>query len=100
VLRSSTKITVRIHVSACGSRSVEGARIYATAVPFNQYSIPAEATTGADGWASLIMTQRSGFPASRQQQLLAMFVRASKGSDPPSGGVSARRLISFPVNLG
>jgi hypothetical protein len=99
VLRSSTKITVRLHVTACGSRSVQGAMVYATAVPFNQYTIPAEAATGADGWASLTMSQQVGYPASRQQQLLTMFVRASKTGDPELGGISTRRLISFPVNL-
>jgi hypothetical protein len=99
VLRSSAKITVRLHVTACGSRSVQGAMVYATAVPFNQYTIPAEAATGADGWASLTMSQQVGYPASRQQQLLTMFVRASKTGDPELGGISTRRLISFPVNL-
>ena len=100
VLRSSKQITVRLHVSACGGRDVKGASVYATAVPFNQYSIPAEAMTGSDGWATLTMSQQSGFPASGKQQLLAMFVRASKTGDPAAGGVSARRLISFPVKLG
>ncbi len=99
VLRSSTQITVRLHVTACGSRSVQGAMVYATAVPFNQYSIPAEVATGTDGWASLTMAQLAGYPASRQQQLLTMFVRASKTGDPDLGGVSTRRLISFPVRL-
>jgi hypothetical protein len=100
VLRTSKQITVRLHVSACGNRSVLGAMVYATAVPFNQYSIPAEAATGADGWATLTMSQQAGYPASRQQHLLTMFVRASKTGDPALGGVSARRLISFPVKLG
>lgn len=100
VVRSSKQITVRLHVSACGSRDVRGAMVYATAIPFNQFSIPAQATTGADGWATLVMAQQRGFPASGKQQLLAMFVRASKAGDPASGGVSARRLISFPVKLG
>jgi len=97
--RSTQQITVRVHVTACGSRVVQGAMVYATAVPFNQYSIPAEAATGADGWASLTMSRQAGYPASRQQQLLTMFVRASKAGDPDLGGVSTRRLISFPVNL-
>jgi hypothetical protein len=99
VRRSSQQITVRVHVTACAGRSVQGAMVYATAVPFNQFSIPAEAATGADGWASLTMSQQAGYPASSQQQLLTMFVRASKASDPDLGGVSTRRLISFPVNL-
>jgi hypothetical protein len=97
--RSPGQLTVRIHVSACGGRTVQGAMVYVTAVPFNQFSIPAEVATGADGWATLTMAQQAGYPASTRQQLLAVFVRASKPGDPALAGVSSRRLISFPVNL-
>jgi hypothetical protein len=99
ILRSTKKITVRLHVTACGSRAVSGAMVYTTAVPFNQFSIAAATPTGTDGWATLTMSQLSGYPAARHQQLLAMFVKASKTGDPALGGVSTRKLISFPVNL-
>jgi hypothetical protein len=97
--RSSQQITVTVHVTACGGRPVQGALVYATAVPFNQFTVPARTSTGADGSVALAMNQQTGFPAARRQQLLAMFVRASKPGDPALGGVSARRLISFPVDL-
>ncbi|HUZ81258.1 MAG TPA: hypothetical protein VMU73_03355, partial [Gaiellaceae bacterium] len=51
ISRSSTDVTVRFHVSACNGRSVSNALVYVTAVPFQQFSIPAETPTGADGWA-------------------------------------------------
>src|SRR5579862_1602895 len=38
--RSSQQINVTVHVSACGGRPVQGALVYATAVPFNQYTVP------------------------------------------------------------
>jgi hypothetical protein len=96
--RSSETITVRFHVS-CRGKAVQGALVYVTAVPFSQYSIPSEATTGADGWAQLTLNQARFFPASSRQQLLVMFARARKGGEDPLGGVSTRRLVSFPVDL-
>jgi hypothetical protein len=97
VARDSADITVRIHVSACKGRDVSGALVYATAVPFEQFNVPPEASTGSDGWASLTLHQASFFPASSRQQLLTMFIRARKNGEDPLGGISARRLISFPM---
>jgi hypothetical protein len=99
ITRSTTQLTLHVRVTACGGRPVQGALVYATAVPFAQFSVAPEATTAADGTANLTMAQLRNFPASRQQQLLAMFLRARKPGENPLGGVSSRLLVSFPVSL-
>jgi hypothetical protein len=97
--RSTQGLTVRFRVSACGGRPVQGALVFVTAVPYNQFSVPSERQTGADGWAELTMQRLQGYPAARQQQLLVMFARARKASENALGGISTRRLVSFPVRL-
>jgi hypothetical protein len=99
ISRSTTDVTVRFHVSACNGRAVQGALVLAEAIPFSQFTIPAEAPTGADGWVTLVMHQDRFFPASSRQQLLAVFVRARKPGENVLAGISSRRLVSFPVNL-
>ncbi len=98
VRRFTRTITLRFRVT-CGGKAVQGAFVYATAVPFNQFTNSAQQPTGADGVAQLTMTQLSGFPAARRQQLLVIFVRARKPGENLLGGISTRRLVSFPVDL-
>ena len=98
VRRSTRAITLRFQVT-CSGKLVQGALVYATAVPFNQFTNSAEQPTGADGSAQLTMTQLSGFPAAARQQLLVVFVRARKPGENALGGISTRRLVSFPVDL-
>ena len=92
-------LSIRVHVSACGGRSVQGALIYAAAVPFNQFTVPPEVQSGGDGWATINQPQLGGYPASSRQQLLAVFLRARKSGEPQGQGVSTSRLVSFKVNL-
>jgi hypothetical protein len=99
VTPSASTIQLRVRVTACDGRPVQGALVYATAGPYNQYTIPPEATSGSDGYATLTMTQLSGFPAARKQRLLVFFVRARKAGEPVAGGISTRLLVSFPDSL-
>ena len=45
---------------------MQGALVYATAVPFNQLSIPSEKQTNSSGWAELDFRMLAGFPVSWQ----------------------------------
>lgn len=99
IVGSTNTIVARFRVAACSGKPVQGALVYVTAVPYNMFSVPPEATTGADGWAELRMNRQRGFPATPRQQLLVMFVRARAPGGNLLGGISTRRLVSFPVDL-
>lgn len=92
-------LTIKVHISACGGRAVQGALVYAAAVPFNQFTV-SEVQTGADGWATITSQQQNGYPANPgRQTLLAVFLRARKAGDAQGQGVFTARLVSFPVRL-
>jgi hypothetical protein len=95
----TSEIIIRYHVSACGGRPVQGALVYATAVPFRQLATPPEQPTGQDGWTELRFRTLAGFPVSNRQQLIALFARARKSGENLLGGISTRRLFSLRVNL-
>ena len=99
VTRSTSTIQLRYRVTACGGRPVQGAAAYGTPVPYNQFTT-GNATTGADGFATMTLSRMSGFPAAHRQQLLTIFARASKPGEQIVAGVSTRLLTAFHVRLG
>ena len=88
----SFSLQVRIG-STCGL-DIQGASVYVTAVPYNQFDIPAEKLTGSDGTATLSFSRLSNFPASSKQQQLTLFIRATKPGEDVLAGVSTRRLVA------
>jgi hypothetical protein len=98
IRRDTQTIVMRFHITACGGRSIIGALVYQTPTPYQQFSA-GEQPTGSDGWATLTLHRLRFFPAAKQQQLLVVFVRARKNGEDLLGGISARRLVSFRVNL-
>jgi hypothetical protein len=100
VITLGTKtFSVRFHVSDTCGTPVKGAQVYATGVPYNMISIPSQQATDDSGNVTLQFNTLRGFPATPKQQLMVMFVRASKPGDPVLAGISTRRLVSFRVNL-
>jgi len=94
VRRSTQSIQLHLTVTACGTRPVQGASVFATAIPYNQFAV-GQGTTGANGTLVLTETRRSGFPAGPHQSLLAVFVRTWKQGEPVTGGVSSSRVVAF-----
>jgi hypothetical protein len=101
VLTSGTQsFQLRVHVtstSPCGG-DVQGALVYGTGTPFNQFTIE-EQPTDSTGWASLTFQRLSNFPVNNKQGILAMFLRARKSGENVLGGVTGYRLVSVDVNL-
>jgi hypothetical protein len=99
ITRGTGLFTVTIHVSDTCGDPVQGAQVYATGVPYHMVSIPAQQSTDSSGSVSMQFKTMSGFPATPRQQLMVLFVRASKQGDPVLAGISTRRLVSLRVNL-
>jgi hypothetical protein len=99
VTRSTAAVQLHFLVTACNGRPVQGANLYAISIPYNQFA-GQRATTGADGTVTLTESRMPGFPADHRQELLAVLARASKPGEPLIGGITSRRVVSFPVSLG
>jgi hypothetical protein len=92
--KGTDSFTLKVGVGSTCSRDVIGASVYVTAVPYNQFSIPAEELTGNDGTATLVFHRDANFPASSKQQQLTLFIRATKPGEDPLAGISTRRLVA------
>lgn len=88
--------TLKVRIGSTCSVNIKGASVYVTAVPYNQFSIPAEELTGDEGTAILVFHRDANFPASNQQQQLTLFIRATKPGEDPLAGISTRRLVAIP----
>jgi hypothetical protein len=97
VTRRARTLNLHVQITACSGRPVQGATVFATAIPFNQFAAAA-VTTDANGMVLMVEKRQSGFPASRHQRLLAVFVRASKPGEPATAGVSTSRVVSFHIS--
>ena len=94
---SGQDVVVRYRVSDTCGQPVQGALVYATAVPFGQLATPPESATGSTGFVSLTFRTLSGFPLGKNQRSVAIFVRARKPGEDLLTGISARRLFAIPI---
>jgi hypothetical protein len=97
ITRSTHSIHLHFQVTACGGRPVQGATVYASAIPFNQFTT-ASVTSDSNGAVTINETRLKGFPAARHQRLLAVLARASKPGEPLTAGVSTARVVSFHIS--
>lgn len=97
VTRRTKTIHLHFTITACGGRPVQGATVFATAIPYNQFSTAA-VTSDSNGSVTINETRLKGFPAARHQRLLAVFARASKPGEPLTAGVSTSRVVSFHIS--
>jgi hypothetical protein len=97
VTRRARTIHLNIQITACGGRPVQGALVFATPIPYNQFAGPA-VHTDPNGKVTITEKRQSGFPAGRRQRLLAVLIRASKEGEPLTAGVSTVRVVSFHIS--
>ena len=89
-------VTLRIRVSDTRGRLVQGALVYATAVPFGRVSTPPETATGSNGIVTLTVQANSRLEL-RRGTAVQFFLRARKPGDDILAGVSSRRLVQVPI---
>ncbi len=92
--KGTQSFSLQVRVGSTCGLNIQGASVYVTAVPYNQFDIPAEKLTGSDGTATLSFSRLSNFPASSKQQQLTLFIRATKPGEDVLAGVSTRRLVA------
>jgi hypothetical protein len=98
VTSGTQSFVFRVHVTSTCGGPVQGAIVYATPTPFNQFD-ETQSNSGSDGWASLTFSRQANFPVNGKQQILAMFVRASKPGESTLAGITGFRLVNVAVNL-
>ena len=94
-LTSRSSFTARFRVTDTCGRAVQGALVYAIALPYGLIGNAPEAQTDGTGWATIVMQPTARLGLGRGA--LTMFVRARKPGEYLLGGVSTRRLVQLGV---
>src|SRR4029079_12697910 len=91
--KQTQSFSLRVRIGSTCGIDIQGASVYVTAVPYNQFDIQDERLTCGDGTTILSFRRLSNFPASSKQQQLTLFIRATKPGEDILAGVSTRRLV-------
>ena len=89
-------VTLRIRVNDTRGRLVQGALVYATAVPFGRVTVAPETTTDSRGIATISVraTERLALTPGTAVQF---FLRTRKPGEDILAGVSSRRLVQVAI---
>ena len=98
VVRSRDPFTARFRVTDTRGLVVRGALVYMLGLPYGRIANVPEQQTGTDGWVTFQVQPTARLPLVNGGALV-VFVRARKQGEDLLGGISARRLVSFRVNL-
>jgi len=96
--RNTQSFQLRVHITSTCGGSVQGAIVYGTPTPFNQFG-ETQSNTANDGWATLSFNRQPNFPVNGKQQILAMFLRANKPGESTLAGITGFRLVNVNVSL-
>lgn len=89
-------VTLRIRVSDTRGRLVQGALVFASAVPFGRVTAAPETPTDASGIASIVVRPTARLPLQRGASVV-FFLRARKPGENLLAGISTRRLVQVRV---
>jgi hypothetical protein len=95
ILTSRAAVVARFHVSDTRGFSIQGALVYALALPYGWTGNAPEATTDGTGWATITLQPTAAMPL--RAGALVIFVRARKPGDNLLAGVSTRRLVQVSI---
>jgi len=95
VMTSRASVTARFHVSDTRGFSIQGALVYALALPYGWTGNAPEVATDNTGWATITLQPSAAMPM--RPGALVIFVRARKAGDNLLAGVSTRRLVQVSI---
>jgi len=95
-LRRRRTLVGRFHVSDLRGFSIQGALVYALALPYGWVATAPEVQTDGSGWAPIAFRPTSRLPLHRGT-FLVVFVRARKPGENLLAGVSTRRLVQATI---